>query len=212
MLKSDNLRYVDVDPGQEFNAFAELIPIWAGWLATYVVDSHGRHVDDTGSSANLGNSGDLSLLMSLREKADVIVTTGATARAENYRPSRFAPITVISRNPESLAELPLFENPGTFRNVVFQPTQDALFSELTSNLNEQGYSSFLFEGGPSLLHSLSRQSGPLLVVLNIANVENHGAVDPKQLLFALNPALRDVKLLDDAVIGSNRVTRWSVTA
>ncbi|MEN9955393.1 MAG: hypothetical protein RLY34_200 [Actinomycetota bacterium] len=212
MLKSDNLRYVDVDPGQEFNAFAELVPVWAGWLATYVVDSNGRHVDENGSSANLGDSGDLSLLMSLREKADVIVTTGATARAENYRPSRFAPITVITKKPESLAELPLFVNPGTFTNQVFEPTQEALFSELTSYLNEQGYSRFLFEGGPSLLHSLSTQTGPISVILNIANVENQGSVDPKQLLLVLSPALKGATLLDDAVIGSNRVTRWSVTA
>lgn len=210
-MKSANLRYVAVDPGQEFNAYAELIPNWNGWLATYVVDSNGRHMDDNGSSAKLGNSGDLSLLMSLREKADVIVTTGATARAENYRPSRFAPITVISRKPESLAELPLFVNSGTYENQVFQPTQDALFSELSSQLIEQGYSRFLFEGGPSLLHLLSTQVGPISVILNIANAESQGTVNPKQLLLDLNPALKGVTLLDDAVIGPNRVTRWSVT-
>lgn len=212
MLKSNKLRYVNVDPGQEFSAYSELIPNWTGWLASYVVDSSGKYVDDNGSSANLGNSGDLSLLMSLREKADVIVTTGATARAENYRPSRFAPITVISRKPESLAKLPLFVNSGTFSNQVFQPSQDELFTELTGYLKEQGHSRFLFEGGPSLLNSLSTQAGAISIVLNIANAKDLSLVEPQTLLVALNPALRGLTLQDDAAIGTNRVTRWSVIA
>lgn len=206
------MRHISLDPGQEFNTFANFTPTWQGWLATYVVDKNGNFVDESGSSAGLGNKEDLSLLLSLREKADVIVTSGATARAENYRASRFAPITVISNHPESLKAIPLFDTASSESNEIFSSSPASLFLDLTNHLQLKGHERFLFEGGPSLLKVLCNHLGTIEIIINMANLQDPGAIEPKLALDAIAPRLTNATVLDDAVIGSNRVTRWSVTA
>ena len=60
------------------------------------VDSEGLVAGVTGSSNDVSNQLDRTLLAALRKQSDVIVTSGATARAENLKASKFAPIVVLS--------------------------------------------------------------------------------------------------------------------
>ncbi|MEY4944699.1 MAG: hypothetical protein RL384_643 [Actinomycetota bacterium] len=65
--------------------------------ASLVCDEQGRTVSPLGSSKGLGNATDLELLIALRRQANVILTSGATFRADEYRFPRSADLAVLSR-------------------------------------------------------------------------------------------------------------------
>lgn len=65
--------------------------------ASLVCDEQGRTVSPLGSSKGLGNATDLELLIALRRQANVVLTSGATFRADEYRFPRSADLAVLSR-------------------------------------------------------------------------------------------------------------------
>jgi hypothetical protein len=65
--------------------------------ASLVCDEQGRTVSALGSSKGLGNATDLELLIALRRQASVVLTSGATFRADQYRFPRSADLAVLSR-------------------------------------------------------------------------------------------------------------------
>lgn len=201
--------------GQEFNFFAEKLPDWEGWLATLVIDAQGNFVGLDGTSKSIGNHTDLQLLLALRSKASVIVTTGQTARAESYKPSRFAPIAIITRDPESLATLPLLENAGVHETLFLCSDQDEpeAFSEYEASLKSKGFGRVLFEGGPKSLASLLSSDLPATLVLSIANLPLDELSDSTtgDLVNLLTKVLPDNKLalLDAFQVGPNLVAIWS---
>ncbi len=66
--------------------------------ASLVCDEQGRTVSPLGSSKGLGNATDLELLIALRRQASVVLTSGATFRADEYRFPRSADLAVLSRH------------------------------------------------------------------------------------------------------------------
>ena len=74
--------------------------------ASLVADSSGNTVSALGSSAGLGNDTDLSLLIALRRQAQVIVTSGKTLRADNYRFPQSADLAVLTNFPVDLKPPP----------------------------------------------------------------------------------------------------------
>lgn len=204
---------LNIDPGQEFNAFTQQLPSWSGWLATYVVDADGTYIGKDGTSASLGNAKDLQMLIALRSKADVIVTTGATARAEQYKASRLAPILFITRNPDSLKALPAFISPGRNPNLLLPTTPDRkAFRQADEYLKSLGYKTFLFEGGAKSLPVLIQEVGEIRIVLDVANQLQPELVKPKEVLDNLLVGEFKSEVLDDFVAGQNRVTSWLITA
>jgi hypothetical protein len=207
------LDFLSIDPGQEFNAFSERLPNWAGWLATYVVDADGAYIGEDGTSGSLSNAYDLQILMALRSKTDAIVTTGATARAEQYKASRLAPILFITKNPDSLMSLPAFLNPGVNANLVLPHRQkDNVFRQADAYLKSQGHNAFLFEGGAKSLPSLIQEIGEVRLLLDIANQSKPELMKPKEVLDKLLVGKFNTEVLDDFVVGKNRVTSWLITA
>lgn len=201
--------------GQEFNFFTETLPDWEGWLATLVVNAQGRHASADGNSKGIGNPTDLQLLLALRSKASVIVTTGQTARAESYQSSRFAPIAVITRNPESLSSIPLLESPGSHRTITLssQKVGSEAFEEFDQTLTAQGLNQVLFEGGPSTLALLLTSQVPTTLVMSIANLLSNelsalSEVGLRKLLHKVLPA-SDLELVDAYSVGPNVVSVWS---
>lgn len=205
------MEILNVAPGQELNEFTARIPNWKGWLTTFVVDENNQHVGADGTSKAISNQIDLQLLISLRTKAKVIVTTGATARAEKYKSSRFAPIAFLTRTPESLIELPAFTKPGGHDNLIFSSFQDeSLFEQVDESLRALGLDAMLYEGGPALLGALVRQVGAIQLVLCVANTRNPRSVDAYEILAKLSPQTSKLTLLDDFAVGDNRITRWLI--
>ncbi|MEO0024565.1 MAG: hypothetical protein RL196_1006 [Actinomycetota bacterium] len=68
----------------------------AGVRLNLAEDVHGSVAGVSGTSNDVSNELDRALLVELRKQADVIVTSGATARAENLRASKHAPIFVLT--------------------------------------------------------------------------------------------------------------------
>lgn len=205
----DNLQ---IESGQELNKILGRVPDWTGWLATFVINEAGESVGADGTSASLSNPTDLALLISLRTKADVIVTTGATARAEKYKASRLAPIAFLSRDPHSLLSIPAFTQLGPNKNILLKTkSETSAFLDSQEQLQGLGYQSFLFEGGRGSLNALLEQTGQIELVLNIANVQNPTAVKSQIGLKKLFAQDYKAQLLDDFVAGENRVTHWRIT-
>jgi riboflavin biosynthesis pyrimidine reductase len=204
------LETFQVAEGQEFNFFAAKIPQWKGWLASLVIDAEGNAVGTDGTSKTVGNDTDLQLLLSLRAKADVIVTTGKTARAENYKASRFAPIAFITRHPESLATLPAIANPGAFENVYLTSStgDSSIFERFDRELSERGFESVLFEGGKSSLAELLASTLPARLVLSIANVPKGFQLSPQGLLSKTLPMIGELKLEGQFRTANNIVLLW----
>lgn len=66
--------------------------------ASLVVDSDGDTTDEMGGSKLLGGPTDLDWLRALRRDASLVVTTGKTYRAEEYRMPKSAHLAVFSRS------------------------------------------------------------------------------------------------------------------
>ena len=209
------MRHFSPLAGQEFNFFTENLPEWEGWLATLVVDAQGNFEGVDGTSKSIGNHTDLQLLLALRSKASVIVTTGQTARAESYKPSRFAPIAVITRDPETLSALPLLENSGSHETIFLSSDQvgPEAFTDFEARLKSKGFGRVLFEGGPKTLAWLLSSNLDTTCVLSIANLSSNDYSAPtdddlQNLLAKLLPGNK-LALLGAYRVGANVVSIWS---
>ena len=203
------MRRIDVIAGQEFNQFVEYIPAWSGWLATLVSNEDGLLVGHDGSSKSISNQVDLQMLMALRSKADVICTTGKTARAESYKSSRFAPLAFLTKSRKSLSEIPAVVEPGSHENIFIEPrTGIDPFNWANTELDNMGLKSILFEGGSSSLQTLWLADLPIQLVFSIADCQEAEDVEVPEILAIALPWLKSPELVDDIVIGPNRVTRW----
>lgn len=207
------MRQLDLTTGQEFNQLVSNLPPWTGWLATLVASEDGLLVGPDGSSKGIGNELDLQLLLALRSKADVICTTGKTARAESYRSSRFAPIAFLTKSKASLKDVPAVDEAAHHENIyLIPPTHTSPFEWAGSELLQRDLHAILFEGGPSSFKGLWTSKVPCQLVFSVANCNDAAELDvPKVLNIAL-PWLTSVNLEDDMVIGPNRVTRWVKSA
>jgi len=104
------------------------------------IDQAGSVAGANGSSDDISNSLDRKLLVELRRQSDVIVTTGATARAEKIRRSKFAPIAIVTLTPSIEGYSPELLSPdraGTaseFSELIFI-TDATLFESLGATLH-----------------------------------------------------------------------------
>ena len=203
------MQHLEIAPGQEFNAFCARLPEWRGWLASLVVDGAGNYTGPDGSSKSISNAVDLQLLLALRSKCQLIVTTGQTARAENYRSSNFAPIGFLTRNHDGLIHLPAFQNPGPFENIILDSQSTVVnFYKLEKELSDRGFRSLLFEGGISSLSQLIQTGKRCQLVFSISNRDDLDVSHATLLLSKVIPTEHKPQLVDSFVSGPNLVTRW----
>lgn len=66
--------------------------------ASLVASDQGETVGENGNSLGLGNSTDLALLKALRRKSRLVLTSGATFRADQYRFPLNTDLAVLSRS------------------------------------------------------------------------------------------------------------------
>ena len=94
----------------------------------------GEFVGATGSSRDISNSLDRSLIIRLRQLSDVFVTGGNTYRIEKYRKPSISKLAVISSSQMILPD-----------GVIRLELENAL-----DKLNSTGFRRILLEVGPSL--------------------------------------------------------------
>jgi riboflavin biosynthesis pyrimidine reductase len=70
--------------------------------ASLVCDENGSTIGKDGSSKGLGNQTDLALLIALRRKSQVVLTSGRTFRADQYRFPKHSDLAVLSNVPVSI--------------------------------------------------------------------------------------------------------------
>jgi riboflavin biosynthesis pyrimidine reductase len=131
----------------DFIAFLESQNRLDGVRANFIVNERAEFVDESGSSKGLSNAADRSVLIKLRSLSDLIITDAATARAEHYKPSKYAPIQIWSRT-------------GNFRGIQLQ---DGLSGVTTHDVVKQiehekkTHRSILLETGPNLTRFLGKE-------------------------------------------------------
>lgn len=132
-----------------------LLAILAGQRLTssLVVDAIGSTVDQNGSSKLLGGEADLVWLRALRSRVNLVVTGGATYRAEQYRMPRSADLAVFSRSP--LVAPSGFEDSPRF--LPFVGEQQSLSGEILELMNK--YQHIHLEFGAQTLIPILRQLG-----------------------------------------------------
>jgi hypothetical protein len=78
----------------DFLSFISDVPI----TASMVVDETGSHIGPDGTSKSLGGESDLELLMLFRKRSGTVLTTGLTARSENYRLPSSSSLAILTRS------------------------------------------------------------------------------------------------------------------
>jgi riboflavin biosynthesis pyrimidine reductase len=104
-----------------------------GWRVNFAIDSDGNSFGNSGSSDDVSTDLDRQLLGKLRSLADVIITSGKTARAEKYRSSKHAPIAIFTSTGD-LDSVPAIQGTQYFTPLVLTP-QDRL-SDIEASLSD----------------------------------------------------------------------------
>ncbi|MDG2497085.1 MAG: hypothetical protein P8M68_02750 [Aquiluna sp.] len=120
--------------------------------ASLVVDSEGNHIGPDGTSKSLGGPLDLELLLAFRKAAGAVLTTGKTARMENYRMPSSAALFVLSRQDRD--SLPLAIRSESAK-LIGSGTSSGLESAF-KDIEQQGYSKIHVEFGPTTLVEMAK--------------------------------------------------------
>lgn len=120
--------------------------IVAGLKTTFsvVVDRFGSTVNRQGNSSGLGGETDLKLLKALRRNADVVLTSGATYRADSYKFPKNADLAILTRSQIDL-EIPKGKALHLLRSG---------YPEAVSELRAMGYSKIQIEYGLTGLRAM----------------------------------------------------------
>lgn len=123
-----------------------------GVRAIFAFDAHGYTTGEHGSSRDVSDGDDRTVLLTTRRLSDVALTGGATARAEAYKPSSVVEIAIVTRDAASIAEVPAVASPGLKGTRVFVASDaSAALEKAVSTFRNEGKTRILFEGGINLL-------------------------------------------------------------
>lgn len=113
-------RFDGLSPDDRSWIIAKEYGICNGWRINLAVDASGNTFGESGSSVDVSSELDRLLLGKLRSLADVIVTSGRTARVEKYRSSKHAPIAIFT-NSGDLDDVPAIQGTQYFTPIVLTP-------------------------------------------------------------------------------------------
>ena len=120
----------------------------SGHTASLVCSPSGEFVDSSGTSKDLGGQVDKLWLGALRSGVDVVLTSGRTYRAEQYRMPKRADLAVLSRQSVDQSNLVLSEGQSVFDFTNSDYVKAAV--ELSNN----GYERIHIEFGPTGISAL----------------------------------------------------------
>lgn len=117
--------------------------------SSLVVGPNGWHKGSDGTSRTLGGQADFDWFVSLRRRADVILTSGKTFRDESYRKPKAAEIAVFSRSNNALTL--------DFEIIQIGPEVAMSFQEAVNHLHSLGFERIHCEFGPTGFVALSKE-------------------------------------------------------
>ncbi len=153
--------------------------------ASLVCDDEGNTVNQSGSSAGLGNQTDLALLVALRRKSQLVLTSGRTFRADSYRFPKQADLAVLTNQSIQI------DIPAGQRLL----TKNSGYTKAVLELCAEGYSRIHIEYGITGIRELvaHRQLDALFL-----SSESLSGVDKLARNLAVTPSIYQ---LEDLYIG-----------
>ena len=120
--------------------------------ASMVVDEAGSHIGPDGTSKSLGGESDFELLMLFRKRAGTVLTTGLTARSENYRLPSSSALAILTRSAIETLPKPLQVQQVRVLGKETPLTPDEAVQELITS----GQTPIHIEFGPNALRETLR--------------------------------------------------------
>lgn len=111
-----------------------------------MVGSQGEVANPEGGSSGIGNTTDKKLLGALRANAEIVLTSGKTARLERYRMPKSADLAIFTN--QGVEELCLTPSPPQ-QLIVFGQEHAVSFSDAIDYLKTIGYQRIHLEFGPT---------------------------------------------------------------
>lgn len=190
-------------------------PAIAGVRLNVLIDPAGNWVINTRESRNGPSTqdDDLKVMRHLRKKADLVVTSGATVRAEDYSPSSYVPIAVLSRDVEISSHKIFSQTNVIHKTLLISPkveieTNESISCtdpldtfELLGKLKSKGYTRILLETGPTLTEVFE----PFLSEICITSPLSSTANDSSALI-----TKRKTKKISSSVSGKYKFERFAV--
>ena len=115
-----------------------------------MVSELGQHTGPDGTSKSLGGQADFEWFVSLRNRAEVILTSGLTYEVEQYRMPKNSALAIFSRNSEKR------RFPAEAVRISDEDARD--YQEAFSSLRDKGFQSVHCEFGATGFVELSRSA------------------------------------------------------
>jgi riboflavin biosynthesis pyrimidine reductase len=130
--------------------------------ASLVVDEHGSSVSPAGNSRGLGNQTDFELLLWLRRRAQVILTSGVTAQAEDYQMPAGAELAILTNSNRHYRRLiSHIERIHFLNNHSFFEAVEALiakgFNRIHTEFGETGFTALANQEVDCFLSSITSE-------------------------------------------------------
>jgi len=157
-----------------------------------VIDANAQTSGIDGSSKSLSSTADRALLSHLRSVSGLIITDAATAAAEHYRPSKFAPIQIWSKSA----------NFRGFSNIPADAEHQQLTVKHTDDLRSAVKEArlltpkLLFETGPTVSTLLAEANLIDELCLTVTGFSNDSEARELALRFAKKLDLGHMSIVD----------------
>jgi riboflavin biosynthesis pyrimidine reductase len=233
-LVPNRTTYGSLSEDEQSWAIASAFGICNGWRLNFVVDISLAKWGSAGDSSGVSSTLDRLLLGKLRSQADLIVTTGRTARVERYKSSKHAPIAILTRTGD-LDLVPAVQGTQYFTPLIL--TSEADRHRVTEQLEDvdvrimhyasnvdstwptsvatllahEGFQSPILEAGPETVHEFL-SAGVLTEICVTVTKESNQAFSARMLsLETLEEQFGPVsgfQICNLFVSGNNLFARW----
>ena len=164
-----------------------------------VIDANAQTSGIDGSSRSLSSAADRALLKHLRSISGLIVTDAATAAAEHYRPSKFAPIQIWSKS-SNFQGFSNISADAEHQQLTVKHTDDLHLAVAEATLLSR---QLLFETGPTVSALLAEANLIDELCLTVTGLSNDSEARQLALNFAQRLGLADMSIVESSQLDNS---------
>ncbi len=164
-----------------------------------VIDANAQTSGIDGSSRSLSSAADRALLKHLRSISSLIVTDAATAAAEHYRPSKFAPIQIWSKS-SNFRGFSNISADAEHQQLTVKHTDDLHLAVAEATLLSRH---LLFETGPTVSALLAEANLIDELCLTVTGLSNDSEARQLALNFAQRLGLADMSIVESSQLDNS---------